>query len=81
MVALVSELERAGFVRRSPDPSDGRRKLVGLTPAGVFALRQLDAHVSEAEDDLLRPLSPPERDQLERLLTRLVEHHSRTTQP
>lgn len=81
MVAAINELEQAGLVRRSRDVHDRRRNLVGLTPAGVFALRQLNAHVSEAEEELLAPLSSAERRQLDRLLTRIVEHHTARQQP
>jgi len=31
-------LERAGYVARRPDPSDGRASLFSLTPAGSAAL-------------------------------------------
>jgi MarR family transcriptional regulator, organic hydroperoxide resistance regulator len=39
MTRTVQRLERAGFVRRRPDPHDGRATLVESTPAGL-ALRQ-----------------------------------------
>jgi DNA-binding MarR family transcriptional regulator len=38
MTRTVQRLERAGFVRRRPDPVDGRATLVESTPAGM-ALR------------------------------------------
>ncbi|MBB5912680.1 DNA-binding MarR family transcriptional regulator [Nocardia transvalensis] len=31
---LVDQLERAGYVERTPDPSDGRARLVRLSPRG-----------------------------------------------
>jgi DNA-binding MarR family transcriptional regulator len=34
----VAALERAGYVARRPDPSDGRASLFSLTPAGADAL-------------------------------------------
>lgn len=34
MGELVSDFEAAGYVERIPDPSDGRAKIVRLTPAG-----------------------------------------------
>jgi DNA-binding MarR family transcriptional regulator len=34
MAQTISELESEGLVSRSPDPDDGRRALVELTPAG-----------------------------------------------
>jgi DNA-binding MarR family transcriptional regulator len=76
MVAVLGELERAGLVRRAREASDRRRNAVSLTPAGVYALGQLDAQVEDAQRELLAPLSAAERAQLVWLLTRLVEHHS-----
>jgi DNA-binding MarR family transcriptional regulator len=34
MAQTVGELEADGLVKRRPDPDDGRRALVELTPAG-----------------------------------------------
>jgi DNA-binding MarR family transcriptional regulator len=34
----VSALERSGYVRRRPDPFDGRATLISLSPAGAAAL-------------------------------------------
>ena len=36
---MVDELVRLGYVTREPDPADGRRRLVRLTPRGVGCLR------------------------------------------
>ena len=36
--ALVDKLERAGYVERVPDPSDGRARLVRMTPRAEAAL-------------------------------------------
>jgi len=73
MAVATRELDRAGLVARERDPADRRRNLVTLTPAGVFALRQLAAQATAAEEDLLATLTAAERAELTRLLTRLVE--------
>lgn len=39
MAQTVSDLESAGMVTRRPDPDDGRRALVELTPDGLATLR------------------------------------------
>lgn len=77
MHALLSELEQDGLVARVRDPNDRRRMLVELTPAGKRALKRLDGRIDAAQEALLAPLSSADRRELERLLTQLVEHHSR----
>ena len=39
----VSALERAGYVRRRPDPLDGRASLISLSGAGAAALARTRA--------------------------------------
>jgi DNA-binding MarR family transcriptional regulator len=77
MHALLSELERDGLVARVRDPNDRRRMLVDVAPAGARALKRLDGRIEAAQEALLAPLSSADRRELQRLLTRLVEHHSR----
>jgi MarR family transcriptional regulator, lower aerobic nicotinate degradation pathway regulator len=72
MVSLVDELEAAGHVRRNPDPTDRRRKIVTITAAGEAVLDELHALVSAADDELLGPLSDAERRTLVELLTRIL---------
>ena len=43
MAHTVHQLETAGFVRRQPDPDDGRKVLLDLTPAGRSTLAELRA--------------------------------------
>jgi DNA-binding MarR family transcriptional regulator len=76
MHALLSELERDGFVARVRDQEDRRRILVALTPAGARTLKRLDKRVQAAQEALVAPLSAADRRELRRLLTRLVQHHS-----
>lgn len=73
MVALLGDLESAGYVHREPDPTDRRRNRVTITDAGKQQLVELDALVLAANDQLLAPLSPAERTQLLALLRRVVE--------
>ena len=41
MGAVVSELTAGGLARKTPDPADGRREIVTLTPDGRAALRSI----------------------------------------
>jgi DNA-binding MarR family transcriptional regulator len=38
MAATIATLEERGLVTRRPDPADGRRQLIGLTPAADEAV-------------------------------------------
>src|SRR4029450_1688965 len=77
LVAVVNELTSRGLIDRASDPADRRRNVITITPRGRRYLRRLDGLVAAVQDDLLAPLTPPERDQLVRLLTRLLDHHAR----
>ena len=76
LVAVINELAGRGLIQRAPDPADRRRNIITMTPHGRRHLRQLDKLVASIQDDLLAPLTQPERDQLVRLLTRLLDHHA-----
>ena len=43
VVGLVDRAESAGLTRSVPDPDDGRRRLVELTPAGAEVLERLSS--------------------------------------
>jgi DNA-binding MarR family transcriptional regulator len=73
MVALIDELERQGLCRRTRHPSDRRRYAITITPAGSALLEQGLAIVGEIEQEILAPLSEPERQELARMLTRVME--------
>ena len=76
VVAALNELGRRGLVERTPDPADHRRNIVTITPAGAACLDQLENLVAGVQDELLAPLSPEDRDQLIRLLSRVLAHHA-----
>jgi DNA-binding MarR family transcriptional regulator len=73
--AVLNELEGDGLVARVRDERDRRRNFVRLMPAGAERLSDLQARAEAAQEALLAPLSGPERDELRRLLERIVEHH------
>jgi DNA-binding MarR family transcriptional regulator len=76
VVASVSELAGRGLVGRSPDPADRRRNVVTITQAGTAHLRRLEELLAGVQDQLTGPLAPAEREQLIRLLTRILDHHA-----
>jgi MarR family transcriptional regulator, lower aerobic nicotinate degradation pathway regulator len=71
--AIVTELDRDGLGRRGRDERDRRRNVVALTTRGGRLLDRLGRRVDAAQDELLEPLSAAERDELRRLLTKLVD--------
>jgi DNA-binding MarR family transcriptional regulator len=75
IVEAVNELATRGYVQRAPDPNDRRRNVITITDAGVQQLNQLTATLQGVQDALLAPLSGAERDQLVKLLDRVLEHH------
>ncbi|MET9342298.1 MarR family transcriptional regulator [Nonomuraea sp. NPDC003804] len=79
LVAVINELAERGHVERAPDATDRRRNVITLTGKGRDQLNHLDTLLASLQDDLLAPLDAAEREQLADLLTRLIAHHSRTT--
>ena len=85
-VLLLNVLESGRLAERHRDPTDRRRHMVVLTPAGRQALERADRALESVEDDVLGALSNEERVSLRRLLLRAVEGelgkdaHSRTQQ-
>ena len=49
---VVSELESIGYVERVPDPSDGRAKIIQLTPRGQAAWESGFAAIADFGRDL-----------------------------
>jgi DNA-binding MarR family transcriptional regulator len=72
VVATLDELESDALVERTPDPDDGRRKIVTITAAGKRRLAKLDVVVADVQEKLLAPLSVEDRAELVRLLTAVV---------
>jgi DNA-binding MarR family transcriptional regulator len=76
VVAALNELAEQGFVKRAPDPEDGRRNIITVTPAGRRQLKSLDKLVKQAQDQIFAPLSTADRAILGRLLAQVLAHHA-----
>lgn len=70
MTRTVQRLERAGFVRRLPDPTDRRATLVESTPAGTALRTRVEQLWAELEALTIGNMSP---DRQQRLLCGLLE--------
>lgn len=72
MTSRLDRLERLGLIRRVPNPEDRRSVEIELTAEGVRLVdAAVTAHVA-AEQEMLAPLSARERQQLDRLMTKLA---------
>ena len=72
MAQTVHDLETAGLVSRRPDPADGRRAFVELTPAGLDLLGTTRARRETWLSDVLeRELDADERALVHRALVLL----------
>ncbi|MCP3821351.1 MarR family winged helix-turn-helix transcriptional regulator [Streptomyces sp. A3M-1-3] len=77
VVEAVNGLAENGMAVRTPDPADGRRNIITITEAGERELRKISERLAEAQDKLLAPLSPAEREQLAQLMARVLDHQTR----
>jgi DNA-binding MarR family transcriptional regulator len=75
MVAVLNELADIECIRREPDPADRRRNVITLTPTGHRRLERLDALITDAQREILAPLTPDQQAELTCLLIVLTEHH------
>jgi DNA-binding MarR family transcriptional regulator len=58
---VVHRLEQAGFVRRRPDPDDGRATLVEVTAAGEALRAQVERMWTQLEELTVADMSPAEQ--------------------
>jgi DNA-binding MarR family transcriptional regulator len=70
---LVDQLERAGYVRRTPDPTDARARLVRLADRALAAKPVADGVVAAVEAEWRAHLGARRWEQLRDALTRLRE--------
>src|SRR3712207_843072 len=70
---LVDQLERTGYVRRTPDPTDARARLVRIAERGIAAQPVAAAVVAEVEAEWRAHLGERRWRQLREALTNLRE--------
>ena len=70
---LVDQLERAGYVRREPDPTDARARLVVIAERGLAAVEVARRTEAEVQAEWTRHLGRRAAVQLQQALSRLRE--------
>jgi DNA-binding MarR family transcriptional regulator len=70
---LVDQLENAGYVERTPDPTDARARLVRITTRGAATIPISQAAIAAIEQEWANHLGEQRMAQLREALTRLRE--------
>jgi DNA-binding MarR family transcriptional regulator len=69
---VVDRLLKRGFVTTRPDPADGRRTLIALTPKGADLIAAATPAAEAITAATVEPLSPGERQLLLELLAKIA---------
>jgi DNA-binding MarR family transcriptional regulator len=72
VTSLLQGLERRGLVERRTEDGDERSKRVYATAAGLELIAGFEVAMSAANETILAPLNPGERDALHTLLTKIT---------
>ena len=67
----ISCMEKAGFVRRKPDPADRRSRSLYLSQSGQALMEELSRLVVRQTQSFLEPLQPDERRKLVRAMQQI----------
>jgi DNA-binding MarR family transcriptional regulator len=74
---MLDRFERAGLVRRRPNPEDRRGVLVALTDEGLRVVDEAMTRLARVEQELVGGLTERERQQLGRLLAKYLRVNDR----
>ncbi len=72
---VIATLADAGYVSRTTDPSDRRRKVLNVTRAGI-ALEKRMGTLADSAKELLSPFARDDAKTLVRLLQQFIEEHA-----
>ncbi|WP_198370161.1 MarR family winged helix-turn-helix transcriptional regulator [Roseomonas rosulenta] len=77
----VERLVRRGLVNRQPDAANRRANVLHLTAEGRELRERLGPHARAANQRIMAPLAPEEREKLIEFMTRIVEAHGSYARP
>ena len=75
--SVIGRIEAKGWVTRQADPDDRRRKLLWITPEGEKVALGMKRAVAKAQQRIVGPLAADEREQLSKLLGKLIAGHEK----
>ncbi|SFR77824.1 DNA-binding transcriptional regulator, MarR family [Agromyces sp. CF514] len=78
MVRMVDDLDRLGYVSRTPSTSDRRVTILRLTAAGEDALREAQLHTRRVADDVFHAVDSEDLVALRSILSRVLGSHAST---
>ncbi|MBP9116015.1 MAG: winged helix-turn-helix transcriptional regulator [Acidimicrobiia bacterium] len=74
-VALIDQLENAGFVIRTRDKNDRRKHILSLTRKGEIAKNKITVISDEVAKEILTPLNKKEIETFRKLLECVVQYN------
>jgi MarR family transcriptional regulator, organic hydroperoxide resistance regulator len=72
LTGAIDRMEKAGLVRRTPDPEDGRAWIIEPGAIDNKTRRQMESVLGEMEEQCFAPLSAAEKKQLFQLLEKIT---------
>jgi DNA-binding MarR family transcriptional regulator len=81
MAELVADAERLGYLQRSPDPTDGRAKIIQFSERGWKAVDTAITALGEIEDELTSRLGEPAVRRLRKILLDLLDRPAYSRKP
>ena len=76
VAVVVRNLEERGLVTCRPSEHDRRAKLIEITESGRAMVASVQGDVDRSQARILSPLSPEEREELQRLLTKMASKNN-----
>ncbi|WP_116047828.1 MarR family winged helix-turn-helix transcriptional regulator [Amycolatopsis palatopharyngis] len=73
ITGVVARLERAGYLRREPDPEDGRRQLLRPIPERMAEVAELFAGIRGAADELVAGFDVAQLETVAEFLRRSID--------
>jgi len=81
MAELVVEAERLGYLKRSPDPTDARAKIIEFTDKGWGAVDVAIKALNEMEHDLIERIGEPAVRRLRKTLLDVLDRPAYSRNP